>query len=204
MAGLAAFLAVAVVVIVAPGQDTAFTIKSTLAGGRRAGVLTALGVSTGQAVWTLAASAGLAALLIASEPLFLALRVAGAAYLLLLGGQALLAALRRRPREHAASHSTPIRPRVAFRQGALSNLGNPKMAVFFTSLLPQFGGTSFAALLGLGLLFCALTLAWLSAYAVVVERAGDVLRRPAVRRAIDATVGVVLVAFGLRLATERR
>jgi threonine/homoserine/homoserine lactone efflux protein len=204
VAGIAAFLAVAVVVIVTPGQDTALTIKNTLAGGRRSGVLTALGVSTGQAVWTLAASAGLAALLIGSEPLFLALRVVGVVYLLYLGAQALFAAFRRRPVEHASGRRGTIRPGVAFRQGALSNLGNPKMAVFFTSLLPQFGGTSFAALLGLGLVFCAMTLAWLSAYAAVVARAGDVLRRPAVRRAIDATVGVVLVAFGLRLATERR
>ncbi|MGZ8694809.1 MAG: LysE family translocator, partial [Gaiellaceae bacterium] len=202
--GLGAFLAVAVVVIVTPGQDTALTIKNTLAGGRRAGALTALGVSAGQALWTLAASAGLAALLIASEPLFLALRIAGAAYLLVLGAQALLAALRRRPVEHGTARAGAMRGRVAFRHGALSNLGNPKMAVFFTSLLPQFGGASFAALLGLGLLFCAMTLAWLSAYSVVVARAGDVLRRPAVRRALDAIVGIVLVAFGLRLATERR
>ena len=204
MAGLAAFLAVAVVVIVTPGQDTALTIKNTLAGGRRSGAFSALGVSAGQAVWTLAASAGLAALLIASEPLFLALRIAGAAYLLFLGAQALAAALRRRPVEHGSRRGGALHPRVAFRQGALSNLGNPKMAVFFTSLLPQFGGTSFAALLGLGLLFCTMTLVWLSLYAVVVARAGDVLRRPAVRRVVDATVGVVLVAFGLRLATERR
>jgi threonine/homoserine/homoserine lactone efflux protein len=204
VAGIAAFLAVAVVVIVTPGQDTALTIKNTLAGGRPAGVLTALGVSTGQAVWTLAASAGLAALLIASEPLFLALRVVGVAYLLHLGAQALAAALRRRPIEHGSPRGGAMRPRTAFRQGALSNLGNPKMAVFFTSLLPQFGGTSFAALLGLGLVFCAMTLAWLSAYAAVVARAGDVLRRPAVRRVLDATVGLVLVGFGVRLATERR
>jgi len=204
MAGLEAFLVVATVVIVVPGQDTALTIKNTLSGGRRAGVLTACGVSTGLAVWTFAASAGLAALLIASEPLFLALRVAGAAYLFLLGAQALLAAIRRRPVPAAGARGGPLRPRVAYRQGALSNLGNPKIAVFFTSLLPQFGGTSFAALFALGLIFCAMTLAWLAAYAVVVARAGDVLRRPAVRRAIDATVGVVLVAFGLRLATERR
>jgi threonine/homoserine/homoserine lactone efflux protein len=203
-ANLGAFLAVAAVVIVTPGQDTALTIKNTLAGGRRAGALTALGVSSGQAVWTLAASAGLAALLIASEPLFLTLRIAGAAYLLFLGAQALLAALRRRPVEHGVTRGSALHGHIAFRQGALSNLGNPKMAVFFTSLLPQFGGTSFAALLALGLLFCAMTLVWLSAYAVVVARAGDVLRRPAVRRAVDAIVGVVLVAFGLRLATERR
>ena len=77
------------------------------------------------------------------------------------------------------------------------------MAVFFSSLLPQFGD-SFAALLGLGLLFCALTLAWLSAYALAVARAGDVLRRPRVRRALDAVTGTALVALGLRLATTDR
>jgi threonine/homoserine/homoserine lactone efflux protein len=85
----------------------------------------------------------------------------------------------------------------------LSNLGNPKMAVFFTSLLPQFAG-SFAGLLGLGILFAVMTLAWLSAYAAVVARAGDALRRPAVRRVLDAITGVVLVALGFRLAGERR
>jgi threonine/homoserine/homoserine lactone efflux protein len=78
------------------------------------------------------------------------------------------------------------------------------MAVFFSSLLPQFGGTSFASLLALGLVFCTLTLAWLCAYAVVVARAGDVLRRPAIRRVLDAVTGVVLTALGIRLATERR
>ena len=88
----------------------------------------------------------------------------------------------------------------------LSNLANPKMAVFFTSLLPQFAGGegAFAGLLALGLVFCAMTLAWLAAYAVVVDRAGRWLRRPAVRRAIDAVTGAVLVALGLRLAAERR
>ncbi len=76
------------------------------------------------------------------------------------------------------------------------------MAVFFTSLLPQFG-SSFASLLALGLLFCSLTLIWLSAYAVAVARAGDVLRRPAIRRAFDAVLGAVLVALGVRLAADR-
>jgi threonine/homoserine/homoserine lactone efflux protein len=78
------------------------------------------------------------------------------------------------------------------------------MAVFFTSLLPQFGGTSFAALLGLGLVFCTMTFAWLSAYGLAVAKAGDVLRRPRIRRALDAATGMVLVAFGLRLAAESR
>jgi len=197
VASLLAFLGVSTLLIVTPGQDTALTIRNTLTGGRRAGLRTALGVSSGQAVWALAAAAGLAALLQASEPAFLALRLVGASYLVFLGAHALWSALR-------GNRATQVGGRrgAPFRQGLLSNLGNPKMAVFFTSLLPQFGH-SFAALLGLGIVFCAMTLAWLSAYAVAVARAGDFLRRPPVRRTLDAVTGTVLVAFGLRLATER-
>jgi threonine/homoserine/homoserine lactone efflux protein len=197
-----AFLAVSAIVIVTPGQDTALTIRNALLGGRRAGLTTALGVSAGQAVWTVATSAGLAALLVASEPAFVALKLAGAAYLIYLGGQSLLAALRGRYR--ARTEAGGAAPAHAFRQGLLSNLGNPKMAVFFSSLLPQFGGTSFGSLLALGLVFCTMTLVWLSAYAVVVARAGDFLRRPRIRRALDTVTGVALTIFGIRLATERR
>jgi threonine/homoserine/homoserine lactone efflux protein len=198
VANLLAFIGVSALVIVTPGQDTALTIRNTLVGGRRAGVLTAAGVSTAQAVWALSAAVGVTALLRASEPAFLALRIAGSLYLVYLGLQALRSAFR--PKAHAAA---PLRRRVpAFRQGVVSNLGNPKMAVFFTSLLPQFG-SSFPALLALGLVFCALTLAWLSGYAAAVAKAGDVLRRSRVRRWLDGLTGAVLVGFGLRLATER-
>ena len=72
------------------------------------------------------------------------------------------------------------------------------------SLLPQFGEASFGALLGLGLIFSTMTLVWLAAYAAAVAKAGDVLRRPRIRRLLDALVGAVLVALGLRLATDRR
>ena len=200
MAELLAFLAVAVVVIVTPGQDTALTVRNTLAGGRRAGARTAIGVVCGQAVWALAASAGVAALLVASEPAFVALKVLGAAYLVYLGGHALLAAARR---QRDVAHAARADGGHELRQGLLSNLGNPKMALFFSSLLPQFGD-SFPALLSLGLLFCALTLAWLTGYAAAVARAGDLLRRPRVRRAIDAVTGTALVALGVRLATIER
>ncbi len=197
-----AFLLVAAVVIVTPGQDTALTIRNTRAGARRAGIATAAGVSAGQAVWTLATSVGLAAVVAASEPVFQAIKLVGAAYLVVLGLQSIRDAMRRRARVERTVASTPT-PR-AFRQGFLSNLGNPKMAVFFTSLLPQFGGESFGALLALGLVFCAMTFVWLSAYAAAVAKVGDVLRRPAIRRVLDGVVGVVLVSLGLHLATERR
>jgi threonine/homoserine/homoserine lactone efflux protein len=206
---LAAFLAVSAVVICTPGQDTALTIRNTLAGGRRSGIATAVGVSLGQAVWTIAASAGVVTLLAASEPAFRALKLAGAAYLVYLGAQSIYAAVRRR-HEHATAAPQPVgtslTSRKALRQGVLSNLGNPKMAVFFASLLPQFapgGSGAFPVLLGLGLLFCLLTLAWLALYAVAISKASRLLVGP-VRRALDAVTGVVLVLFGARLAAESR
>lgn len=210
IADFVAFLGISVLVIVTPGQDTALTIRNALRGGRKAGAFTALGIASGQAVWTIATSAGLAALLIASEPAFVALKLAGAAYLVYLGAQMLLSAARSDGSSSPTfgeSSTRRLPPATAFRQGIISNLGNPKMAVFFTSLLPQFapeGDSSFLALLLLGLVFCCLTLSWLTGYAVAVARAGDVLRRPKVRRALDGIFGTVLVTFGLRLATEQR
>jgi threonine/homoserine/homoserine lactone efflux protein len=199
LAHAAAFLAVSALVIVTPGQDTALTIRNTLARGRRGGVHTAAGVALGQLVWALAASAGLVALLHAWEPAFLALRIAGAAYLLYLGLTAFRSAFTRR-------EPTAVEPRLrtpALAQGLLSNLGNPKMAVFFTSLLPQFAPHgSFVALFALGAVFCTLTLTWLSSYALAVSRASELLRRSRPWRAFEALTGAVLVALGLRVAVE--
>ncbi len=204
---LLAFVAVSAIVICTPGQDTALTIGNTLAGGRRSGIATAGGVALGQAVWTIAASAGVVALLSASEPVFDALKLAGAAYLVYLGAHSLWSALSNRVEcmQLAGTRPTRLGARRALRQGVLSNLGNPKMAVFFASLLPQFapeGRASFAALLALGLLFCTMTFAWLTLYAAAIARVGRLLTG-AVRRALDAVTGLVLVALGLRLATER-
>jgi threonine/homoserine/homoserine lactone efflux protein len=205
----AAFLGVSAVVIIAPGQDTALTIRNTLVGGRAGGIATAAGVATGLATWTLATSAGLAALLVASQPLFLALRLAGAAYLVFLGFQALRAAFR----SPSAGSRFPSPARGGgsgwgfYLQGLLSNLGNPKILIFFLSLLPQFterGQASFGRLLLLGMIFCSMTLTWLTLYAIVVARVGDFLRRDRIQRAIEATTGLVLIGLGLRLATERR
>ena len=199
MDALVAFLGVAVLVIVTPGPDTALTVRNTLAGGRRAGVWTAAGVSLGQTVWALFTSAGIAALLVASEPAFLAVRYAGAAYLVWLGLHALVAAVRAHEAPELRAERERLPRGAALRQGLVSNLANPKMAAFFPSLLPQFA-SDFAGLLALGLLFAAMTLVWLSVYTV----AAALLQRPRVRRATEAVTGAVLVALGLRLATEPR
>jgi threonine/homoserine/homoserine lactone efflux protein len=200
---LAAFLGIAVLVIVTPGQDTALTIRNTLRGGRPGGIFTALGIAAGQATWTIATAVGVGALLVASEPAFLALKLAGSAYLVFLGLEAIWRVLRRDGGRESVRASARITRATALRQGLLSNLGNPKMLLFFTSLLPQFA-SSVPALTALGFGFCSLTLLWLTGYAFAVARAGDFLRRGRVRRALDGLTGTVLVAFGLRLAVEQR
>jgi len=205
MSHLLAFLAVAVLVIITPGPDTALTVRNTVVGGRRTGILTAVGVCAGQAIWVLATSVGLTALLVASEPAFLAVKAIGAAYLVVLGVRAIIAVIRNRGHDATTVGTGRATPARGLRQGLINDLGNPKMAAFFTGLLPQFaGGGSFVTLLAFGLLFSLLTLIWLVIYATVLASAGSLLRRPRVRRVLDAVSGAVLVGLGLRLAAESR
>jgi RhtB (resistance to homoserine/threonine) family protein len=204
---LPAFLGISALVIMTPGPDTAITIRNTLTGGRAGGVATALGVATGQAIWALATSVGIVALLVASEPLFLAVKYAGAAYLVWLGLQSLRAAFRPATGQSAIATARPLTPGSAFSQSVVSDLSNPKMAAFFTSLLPQFvppDTASFAGLILLGLLFSLLTLFWLVFYTLAIARVGNVLRRPAIRRALEGITGAALIGLGLKLATEDR
>lgn len=201
---LAPFLAISILLILIPGPDTAVVTKNALAGGRRGGVYAALGVSTGLTIWTLAAALGIAALLRASEVAFTALKIAGAVYLIWIGVQLL-----RKPGALPAGlgPAQSRRARRAVRQGLLSDLGNPKIAVFFTSFLPQFvhGGSSpFASLLLLGAIFAVLTLAWLTIYGIAIGRGTELLQRPRVRRVLDRFTGVVLLGFGVQLAFEHR
>jgi len=205
---LAAFLGVSAAVICTPGPDTALTIRNALAGGRRGGVATAAGVALGQAVWTLAASVGVTGVLHVSEAAFVALRTAGPVYFAYLGTQALRAAL---GGSSGSAHDGIFAPRItpssALRQGLISNLSNPKMAAFFTSLLPQFSPGAqgaFPALLLLGLLFCVLTLAWLTVYSLATAQARGLLTRPGVRRALEGLAGAALIGLGLRLALGMR
>lgn len=201
-----AFVGISLLMICTPGQDTALTIRNTLLGDRRTGAATALGVAVGQATWTVATSAGLAVILAASAPLFLAIRLAGAAYLIYLGVRSLFNAItRRNPDGIAGATSVPrLSSKSAFAQGFLSNLSNAKMVAFFISLLPPFAGPhpSFLLLLALGINFSLITLAWLVGYTLAVERMSRWLRRSAVRRAVDGLLGAVLVGLGLRVSSE--
>lgn len=203
---LGPFLALSVLVIVIPGPDTAVVTKHALLGGRRSALLASVGVVGGLAVWTVAASLGVATLLRASEVAFLALRIVGALYLAWLGIELLRDRGVAAPLDAAPTERDRRSGRKALRQGLLSDLSNPKIAIFFTTFLPQFvhsHGAVFADLLALGAIFVTITLAWLVAYSLVIGHGASVLRRPRVRRVLDRITGVVLVGFGIRLVFER-
>jgi RhtB (resistance to homoserine/threonine) family protein len=208
---LLVFLGVAAILILFPGPDTAVVTKNVLVHGRRVGMATSLGVAAGLSIWTLAAALGIASLLHASAVAFTVLKVAGAVYLIWLGVQAIRAAnhvpdgggeatIRNVP---SAARSV----RTGFRQGLLSDLGNPKAGIFFTSLLPQFvdpGQAVFVPFLELGVVFAAMTIVWLFIYCLITARAAQTLMRPSVRAVLDRATGVVLIAIGLKVATEHR
>jgi len=191
------FVGAAAVVIVTPGVDMALVTRNGLLRGRRAAVSAAVGITVGNFFWTVAAALGLAAVVAASAAAFTVIKIAGAIFLVYLG----LKAIRR-----AGAPVPPGKVGSGFRQGIASNLLNPKIAVFFTSLLPQFVGGDPTALdlLVLGALFSVMGLVWLCAYGLAVSRGRRVLERPAVKRRLDRVTGVVLVGLGVRLALERR
>jgi len=211
---LVAFLVLSVLIVLAPGPDTAIVTKNVLQYGRGPAIRTSFGVVAGLLCWTLASAIGVAALLRASARVFDLLRLAGAAYLIFLGIQAIADSIRRRhdpaPEGSAQSvdHGTSARGRPpAFRQGLMSNLLNPKIGVFFTSFLPQFvapGAPVFWVTFLLGAMFALIGLSWLLTYTVVANRLAAVLRRSAVRRWIERVTGAVLIGFGVRLALEQR
>jgi RhtB (resistance to homoserine/threonine) family protein len=198
-----AFLGVAAVVIVTPGQDTALTIRNALAGGRRSGVATAFGVAVGQATWTLAAAAGIAALLQASEPVFVALKLFGAAYLVFLGVQTW---------RHAREPLVDIVPGrghrnawTEYRRGLLTNLTNPKSAVFFGSImatvlrpgLPVWVNVAAVAVIVVNSVW------WHSLLAVVFARARVRRAYARAKHVVDRGFGAALAGLGARLAIAR-
>ena len=197
------FVAVAAVVVVTPGVDMALVTKNALLHGRRAALASALGVNVGIALWTIAAAIGLAALVRASAEAFAVVKFAGAVFLIYLGVQAMRGAGHRFEFAALPALSTG----AAFRQGLISNALNPKIAVFFTSLLPQFidaDGSALLQLLALGAIFNLFGIVWLTTYALAASRARTALQRPHIRSALDYLSGVVLVGLGVRLAFERR
>jgi threonine/homoserine/homoserine lactone efflux protein len=196
---LLAFVGVAVVLTLSPGPDMALVLRNTLRGGRPAGLRTVGGIAVGLLGWATASALGVAAVLSASASVFTVLKLAGAAYLVYLGVQALRAV--RRGQDPVAEAPRPTGS--PFRQGLVTNLLNPKLAVLFTTLLPQFispDDPAVAKSVLLAAIFVSIGLTWLVTYTHIVS---VVARSLTFRRVTEAVSGVVLVALGVRLAFER-
>jgi threonine/homoserine/homoserine lactone efflux protein len=205
---VAAFALLGALLTVTPGLDTALVLRSAIAGGRGPAFATASGVCAGALVWGAAAAVGVSALLTASEVAYTALRFAGAAYMIFLGGRMISGALRRGAATLASAEegSAPPTRWSAWAKGLLTNLLNPKVGAFYVAVLPQFipPGSSH---LGVGVLLASVhvleAMVWFTAIILSAQAFGRFFRRRAVRRAVDGGTGAVLVGFGLHLGLTR-
>lgn len=203
-----AFAAVAALLTITPGADTALVVRTALTRTRRSALTTAAGVCTGLLGWGLATVLGISALLAASRPAYDALRLVGAAYLLYLGIRALWSSRRTNtagPGEEPLPH--PTGQARSFRAGMLCNLFNPKVGAFYVTFLPQFIPDG-ARPLPTTALYVAIHagegMVWLATVTILVDRARAVLASHTLRRRLDQITGVVLVGFGVRLALDAR
>lgn len=195
-----AFVGISVALIVAPGPDIALVTRNTVHAGRRAGLVTSLGTSTGLAVHGLGAVLGLSAILATSTTVFTVVKLAGAAYLTYLGVRTLWGLLRE---QDATPGPALVRERLSpYPQGVLTNVLNPKVAVFFITFLPQFiapGESAALKTLSLALAFVAMALTWLLVYVSFLHTLSAWFGRPLVRRGIEGVMGCALVLLGIRL-----
>ncbi|MGK3201660.1 LysE family translocator [Amycolatopsis sp. MEPSY49] len=201
----ASFLLVVILGAMSPGPDFVVVTRSSLTGGRRAGIAAGAGISLGVFAWVVAIAFGVAAVLTASAVAFMVVKLAGAGYLVFLGVKAWLAVRRGEYRdlgENAATRS--LDAGAAFRQGLFTNLLNPKVAVYFLALLPQFLPADGSTLqtLELATIATAGTIVWFAALALVVGALKRFFADGRVRRGLDAVLGTVLVALGLKVAAE--
>jgi threonine/homoserine/homoserine lactone efflux protein len=204
---LVAFSLAAALIVLIPGPDTLVVLRSVALQGRTTAVRTALGVLCGLCVWVSAAALGLTALLRASQDGYLALRLAGAAYLLFVGVQALRNRALASPDTSAAASGLPGRSLVGrgFKAGLMTDLLNPKVGVFFITFLPAFIPSHSAApaiTFGLGAIFVIETAAYFAVMILFVRRLTEWLNSERVRRRLNRATGLVLIAFGVRLAAR--
>lgn len=201
------FVLTGVLLNLTPGQDTMFILGRSLTGGLRAGVASALGIGVGSIFHTLAALAGLAAILAATPTAFFLVKIAGALYLVYLGAKLLLGKAQQ-DADLQLTQAEEGNARSAFRQGVVTNVLNPKVALFFLALLPQFidpdSTAKTLAFLLLGVTFVTTGTIWCLVLAVGAARLRLFLRgNPRVRTAIDRVTGGLFIALGIRLAADR-
>jgi threonine/homoserine/homoserine lactone efflux protein len=205
MRSLAEFLIIAVVVTITPGPGTATILRVAARDGRGSAMSAIVGNSAGVLVWGILSAVGISSLILASQLAYDVLRLAGAAVLIVIGLRSLL---HRRPSDDSQDTSPEDRPRrsAGWRSGLVTSMSNPKLAVFFVALFPQFltpGSPVLPYAIGMAAVIVVLDLAWFSTLAFAVDRARNLLK-PRIQRGMERCTGAVMIALGLRLATESR
>lgn len=200
---LLAFIGLAALLTILPGSDMALVTRNVLAYGRRRTTMTIVGIGAGCIIHATASALGISAVLATSATAFNVMKTVGALYLVWMGAQSI-----RTANAPASTTSQSSRGRTSpFLQGFLTNVLNPKVAIFYLTILPQFitpGDNVFKRSLLLAAIHIAMGFVWLTAYAWFVDRLGGVLTRPKVKAWLERVTGGVLIALGARLAWERR
>jgi len=203
---LLTFLPVAALLTIAPGPATALVVRSAMVGGRRRALVTTAANELGVVVWALLSIVGISALVAASEVAYAGLKLAGAGVLVFLGVQALARA--RRGEDPLPARERTVRGhRTAFRDGLLTALANPKLAVFYVALFPQFipaGAPILPATLVMTATIVVLDFVWYGALATAVARAKRAYDGSRLARRVEAMTGAILVGLGVRVALEPR
>ena len=205
-----AFTLAAAPLTIAPGADTILVIRNVLRGGRRDGVVTTFGICSGLFVHATLSALGVSMLLMHSATAFHLVKLAGAGYLVWLGLQSLRRAVHMPPPQGSLEAMEPPRrraPQHCFLEGWLSNVLNPKTAVFYLAFLPQFIGPT-EPVLTKSLLLAGIHsvegIVWLVALSILLDHTRRFMLKSVVRRWLEGLCGVVLVGFGARLALERQ
>jgi len=203
---LLTFAGISLLLAMTPGPDMAVVTRQALSNGRRGVLLCTTGITLALTIHVTASAVGLSALLRASATMFEVVKIAGGLYLGYLGIRAWLAS-RHPGGDLVAGAGRQVSSNSGIlRQGFLSAVLNPKLAVFFVTFLPQFvrpGDAVFPRLLLLGVVFATIGLLWMNFYGLFVTRVRDLITAPRVRQWMERVTGTVLIGFGARLVLER-
>lgn len=200
------FLILSLFVVMSPGIDTALITKRTISDGRKDGYKMALGITTGSLVHTLAAAFGLSALLMQSSVAFEIVKYVGAIYLIYLGLSSFITRRKKNVTNSDIYNDDEVK-KSAFKQGLLSNVLNPKVAMFFLTFLPQFvktGENATQQLIIMGVIYTLLSISWFFIYVFFINFLRDWLMSPKVKIMMDRATGLVLIGFGLKLAFDKQ
>ncbi len=200
------FVFMAFMLIILPGPDTALITKNTISKRKTAGIQTTCGTLTALLIHTLAAVFGLSALIVKSAFLFSILKYVGAIYLIYLGCKSFIFLLKKQSNIEKDGEANKYVDESYFKQGFLTNLLNPKVAVFFLTFLPQFAGTgnnAFIEFFALGLTYTVLTLLWFIFYIYLINYISEFMKKPSTIRMVEGLTGGILILFGLKLAFEK-